>query len=327
MPTVCQPVRTLQPDPRDPTESMFEFRSGCPESHLQNTKKLFRSWKKRNRWSVFRNILHYKRQGTLRVGHVHPIKEKSKKPTVTQCPEEPAVVQTGVQGLHGWVESEIDRGPLLMLKTTPSDTVPTTDQRTAHSPISSQNRHIEDFPNISIKKSYADYRMCQRRIDKNVSEFDVLDEFVKWEKDIQQKILKMDQEGDDSKSTDSKNKDVKIKCLKCGEIGQRRANCKGSGSMSRSGGSGAAQSPKETTSGSGTDQYPKSVVPLGKSCALSQYRVNFKIPTEDDSEENIMETSETEVDPDPGDAVPFQVDSRETKGDLYKIDLRRECEF
>ena len=87
-----------------------------------------------------------------------------------------------------------------MLKTTPSDTVPTTDQRTAHSPISSQNRHIEDFSNISTKKSYADYRMCQRRI---VSEFDVLDEFVKWEKDIKQKILKMDQEGDDSKSTDS----------------------------------------------------------------------------------------------------------------------------
>ena len=149
-------------------------------------------------------------------------------------------------------------------------------------------------------------------------------------------------------------------------MGHRRVNCKGSSSMSTSGSSGTAQSPKETMSGSETDQRPRSSVPLWKSSALSQCRFNFKTPTEDDiavvndlfkdvqksdlerpegsntvkrslgsyetqdvlpddSEENIIETSETEVDPDkikpdsdPGDAVPFQVDSRETKGDLTK---------
>ena len=92
------------------------------------------------------------------------------------------------------------------------------------------------FPDISIKKSYADYRMGQKRIDENVSEFDVLDEFTKWEKNVQQDILKMDPQENDSKSADSKNKDADIKCLKCGEMGHRRANCKGS--SSRSGGSG-----------------------------------------------------------------------------------------
>ena len=92
------------------------------------------------------------------------------------------------------------------------------------------------FPDRSIKLRYADYWKRLKNMDPDVSEFDILDEFMKWEKDIQQDMLKMDPLETDKKSGDSKNKDKNMKCQKCGQMGHRRANCSGSSSTSRSSG-------------------------------------------------------------------------------------------
>ena len=77
------------------------------------------------------------------------------------------------------------------------------------------------FPSHAIKLRYTDFRVQQRDIDQNVSEFEILDGFMKREKGIQQDMLKLEPQSTDSKSTDSKNKDENIKCLNCGELGHR----------------------------------------------------------------------------------------------------------
>ena len=57
------------------------------------------------------------------------------------------------------------------------------------------------FPSHAIKLDYAKYRAKEERTDPNISEFTILDEFMKWQKNIQQDLLKMSLQSTDSKST------------------------------------------------------------------------------------------------------------------------------
>ena len=57
---------------------------------------------------------------------------------------------------------------------------------------------------------------------------------MKREKGIQQDLLKMGPRESKVKDKDQRDRDATIKCLKCGKVGHRRANCDQAASSSSS---------------------------------------------------------------------------------------------
>ena len=81
------------------------------------------------------------------------------------------------------------------------------------------------FPGNAIKLKYAEYCVITRELNPSVTEFNVLDAFMKREKSIQQDLLKMSPGEPEKKSADSKDKDADMRCLNCGKVGHCRSNC------------------------------------------------------------------------------------------------------
>ena len=85
------------------------------------------------------------------------------------------------------------------------------------------------FPGVAIKSSYAAYKARIKRENSTATTFEILNNFMREEKGIQQDIIKMCGEND-KKPADSK--DGKDKCYRCGQFGHKKIDCTKDGSKS-----------------------------------------------------------------------------------------------